>query len=297
MTMVNMFFVAIVFSLAMLRLANGENLKIVAPSSYADVEGDGNLNAQCCPTPFRFQQLFLADDFSGLPQGGGFITSFAWRPDGDLVNSAREITLTDTLFRFSTTEMEELSTTFSENIGDDETVVRTGTFAVSTENTMLGNGTKAFDYVTEFETLFFYDPFVGNLLWDWTGSIEAQSLTDGYRTPSDVVFSSPPGPVGSRFGGYIVEFSLAPRGDLNGDSRLNDEDINLLANAIGTDDAFFDINNDRNVNVGDIEAWVHDIHGTWIGDSNLDGEFNSGDLVQVFQAGHYEDGVATAIPG
>ena len=31
---------------------------------------------------------------------------------------------------------------------------------------------------------------------------------------------------------------------------------------------------------------------TFFGDSNLDGEFNSADLVVVFQAGEYEDGIA-----
>ena len=36
--------------------------------------------------------------------------------------------------------------------------------------------------------------------------------------------------------------------------------------------------------------YVHDVLGTWIGDSNLDGEFNSTDFVVVFQAGEYEDG-------
>jgi hypothetical protein len=37
--------------------------------------------------------------------------------------------------------------------------------------------------------------------------------------------------------------------------------------------------------------YVHDTLHTWIGDSNLDGQFNSGDLVIVFQAGQYEDTV------
>ena len=36
-------------------------------------------------------------------------------------------------------------------------------------------------------------------------------------------------------------------------------------------------------------AFVHDVLGTWMGDSNLDGEFNSGDLVTVFGVGEYED--------
>ena len=35
--------------------------------------------------------------------------------------------------------------------------------------------------------------------------------------------------------------------------------------------------------------YVHDVLGTWIGDSNFDGEFNSTDFVEVFTAGQYED--------
>lgn len=36
--------------------------------------------------------------------------------------------------------------------------------------------------------------------------------------------------------------------------------------------------------------YVHDVLNTWVGDANLDGEFNSSDFVEVFQAGQYEDG-------
>lgn len=38
--------------------------------------------------------------------------------------------------------------------------------------------------------------------------------------------------------------------------------------------------------------YVHDVLGTWIGDSNLDGEFNSSDFVAVFTAGLFETGLA-----
>lgn len=37
--------------------------------------------------------------------------------------------------------------------------------------------------------------------------------------------------------------------------------------------------------------YVHNVLGTWVGDSNLDGEFNSTDLVELFTMGEYEDGV------
>ena len=36
---------------------------------------------------------------------------------------------------------------------------------------------------------------------------------------------------------------------------------------------------------------VETVLGTWIGDSNLDGEFNSRDLVTVFQSSQYEDSI------
>ena len=37
--------------------------------------------------------------------------------------------------------------------------------------------------------------------------------------------------------------------------------------------------------------WVKDHAKTWVGDADLDGEFNSGDFVVVFTAGKYEDGI------
>ena len=37
---------------------------------------------------------------------------------------------------------------------------------------------------------------------------------------------------------------------------------------------------------------VHDQYGTWMGDANLDGVFDSGDMITVFQAGLYETGAA-----
>ena len=35
--------------------------------------------------------------------------------------------------------------------------------------------------------------------------------------------------------------------------------------------------------------WARQLKGTWIGDADLDGEFNSADLVSVFQKGAYDN--------
>lgn len=52
-----------------------------------------------------------------------------------------------------------------------------------------------------------------------------------------------------------------------------------------------DLDNDGDVDGDDRLIWVHDVQNTYFGDSNLDGVFDSRDLVIVFQAGEYEDGI------
>lgn len=81
--------------------------------------------------------------------------------------------------------------------------------------------------------------------------------------------------------------------DFNRDGVLNVVDINLLLGEVkaGTNTKLYDRSGDGLVNVEDIVVTVtspKDFH-TYIGDSNLDGEFNTSDLVLLFQAGQYED--------
>ncbi|MCA9168658.1 MAG: hypothetical protein KDB23_13375, partial [Planctomycetales bacterium] len=82
-------------------------------------------------------------------------------------------------------------------------------------------------------------------------------------------------------------------GDFNQNAMLDVEDISLLVSAINRaeNDMTFDVNTDNVVDNNDLRAWVHDIALTYFGDANLDGEFNSGDLIKVFQAGTYEDAI------
>lgn len=58
------------------------------------------------------------------------------------------------------------------------------------------------------------------------------------------------------------------------------------------DDTHGDLNGDDLLTFADREIWVHNVESTSFGDANLDGSFDSRDLVTVFIAGEYEDSIA-----
>jgi hypothetical protein len=85
------------------------------------------------------------------------------------------------------------------------------------------------------------------------------------------------------FGGELA-------GDLNGDGRLDADDVNRLQQAALTGDLTADLTGDGLLNEDDMVYLVENLMGTSIGDVNFDGVFNSRDLVLLFIAGQFEDG-------
>jgi hypothetical protein len=81
-------------------------------------------------------------------------------------------------------------------------------------------------------------------------------------------------------------------GDVNQDGQINSTDVDLVCSAIRTADRQYDFNADGATNEDDIDFLVRSILRTTAGDANVDGIFNSTDLIQVFQRGEYEDGIA-----
>ncbi|MCA9166130.1 MAG: hypothetical protein KDB23_00610 [Planctomycetales bacterium] len=80
-------------------------------------------------------------------------------------------------------------------------------------------------------------------------------------------------------------------GDLDGDHRLNSTDIDELMKARKRNDTnrVYDLNGDGLVDERDTKYMIHVLFDTIFGDADLNGFFDSGDLINVFAAGHYED--------
>ncbi|MCA9196498.1 MAG: hypothetical protein KDA87_03130 [Planctomycetales bacterium] len=103
-----------------------------------------------------------------------------------------------------------------------------------------------------------------------------------------------PDPEGAPAGGFAFRMDLilpnGMPGDFNLNGELDVEDIDLLtaASASGDGNVSFDLTNDGKVDDADVSTWAVSLKNTWIGDANVDGEFNSSDFVQVFTAGKFE---------
>jgi hypothetical protein len=84
-------------------------------------------------------------------------------------------------------------------------------------------------------------------------------------------------------------------GDFNQDGVLDASDIDDLTtqSASGTNPPAYDLNADNLVNETDVDTWIVDLFNSWVGDANLDNEFNSSDLVAVLASGTYEADVAS----
>ena len=97
------------------------------------------------------------------------------------------------------------------------------------------------------------------------------------------------------FDGVIVRLHATPTiaGDFNGNGNLDAADIDLLSAAVreGSQAKRFDLSNDGQLDETDRRIWLGDLKGTILGDSNLDGRWNSTDFVIAFRFGQYQDSI------
>jgi hypothetical protein len=78
-------------------------------------------------------------------------------------------------------------------------------------------------------------------------------------------------------------------GDFNVNGQMDKDDIDRLTIALrSARDISYDLNDDLSLDETDLRIWVQQLQRTWFGDANLDGQFDSTDLVQVLSVGTYE---------
>ena len=81
------------------------------------------------------------------------------------------------------------------------------------------------------------------------------------------------------------------RADLNGDGLTDARDIDFFCAGYRNQDMAFDLTGNGSLD-DDLAFVVEQLFGTNMGDANLDGRFDSEDLVAVLQAGEYDDGIS-----
>ena len=123
--------------------------------------------------------------------------------------------------------------------------------------------------------------------WPTTADGQGASLqrTQGVGSLSTSFVAGTPSP------GSIGDAVL---GDFDGSGQVDVLDLNLLLAALRASqfDPLFDVTQDGQLDSDDRDIMVESIMGIEYGDSNLDGVFDSQDLVLVFQYEEYEDGVS-----
>ena len=122
----------------------------------------------------------------------------------------------------------------------------------------------------------------------------ANNFCCDFQEPDDIYPNE-----GANLDGFYLSYELGTvilPGDFDGNGNLDLQDINALHEqiALATNDVSFDLNADKVVDTTDSEIWVRDLKRSWFGDANLDGKFNSSDLVSVFQAGKFEQDIAAS---
>lgn len=93
-------------------------------------------------------------------------------------------------------------------------------------------------------------------------------------------------------GAHDMDFNLIPSvlGDYNESGDLDAGDVDFISQAIINGENTADANGDGMTDAADRVFWINELQGSYVGDSNFDGEFGSGDLVQVFSEGKYDAG-------
>ncbi len=291
------------------KTAQGSELPLVVPNALATTEGVG---AGGWPERLRAQYIYSGNQFGGLPEAGGFLTTIRFRPDGATLFPANwstdELAISASV---TMTAPAAMSANFDANITAPVTLVRENSpWQGGTQNLGPIGGPKVFDIEFVLDTPFHYNPMDGNLMLDFLAQgpvaapISMDRLADFDRSDAAVMVawdwshgSPPPSTAQAYVGATAMElefFSAAVDFDADHDCDLNDLNALLsqgpLAAGVlvepGINDRF-DLTTDGVLDNSDVDAWLSDaaaINGFRSpylrGDSDLNGWVDGSDFIR-----------------
>lgn len=127
----------------------------------------------------------------------------------------------------------------------------------------------------------------GQFTGDYTTGIQGNTIVfEGLNLPDLLIQTDDWMPINA------MSLSYCKSGDFNNDGKVDATDLNKLSEAVKGNDSSegFDVNFDLVVDNRDVRTWIECSKGTCVGDVNLDGVFNSADLILLFQTSEYESG-------
>jgi hypothetical protein len=201
--------------LAAIRSTQAAEIKIVSPSAYEDIEGESSVPDSCCG-PFRYQQVFPAEDFAALGNKPHWLVGLTFRPDQD-VTSPGTVLGPDFEYRLTTMPVgpPNLSMVFDDNLGSDFKHFYRGPQILVPEVQGAGPGPREF-YNSDFPagvTPYLYDPSQGNLLVDAIARQGWSTSPRGDLVPGILTgLGGPPFATqgNQRFGAVVHQFTFIP---------------------------------------------------------------------------------------
>jgi hypothetical protein len=223
-----------------IRCAHAAEIKIVSPSAYENLEGEGLVDPNCCGFPFHFQQVFPAEDFAALGNKPHWLVHHTIRPDQSLT-SPRTVLWPDNQFRFATMPVgpPNLSLRFDDNLGSDFKHFYRGPWTLVTNAQDPVPGPREFynSHYSAGVTPYLYDPSQGNLLIDGIGpGVSPSPLGDLVPGMLTTVHTPPNETYGVRFGAVVYQFTFIPvtPGDYNRDATVDAADYVVWRKGLGT---------------------------------------------------------------
>ena len=263
----------------------GQTLNITAPGvvgNDTDPENDNLTATQLTGPQHGTLQLNANGSFSYTHDGGETTSdSFTYRvSDGNGGTDTATVNITVRPVNDPPTAQAD---SYSVNAGERLDVVTPGVLGNDTDvdnaslTAMLVNGPQYGSLTLKNDGSFSYIHNGGNA----TGDSFTYKASDG---------SDESGPVTVNIG--INASNIV--GDFNNDGAVDESDIALLCHQVNSPvpELRFDLTNDGAVNLSDHDMLISDVMNTFFGDANLDKQFDSTDLVAIFQAGEYEDDIA-----